>query len=123
MIIGELGKVYKDGEIIFREGDEGHQMYAIQFGKVAIKKQTPSGETTMAILNVGDIFGEMALLDKQTRSATAIACGDTRILSIDKKKFFATISRDPTLAFRLLKTMSRRIRELDEEVSNFRKRD
>jgi CRP-like cAMP-binding protein len=120
MITGELGRNYKDGEVIFREGDKGNRMYAIQFGKVTIKKKTSSGEIDMATLEAGDIFGEMSLFDKQPRSATAVACGNARILSIDKGKFFATASRDPTLAFKILQSLSQRIRRLDEEVSNLK---
>jgi len=58
----------------------------------------------------------MALFDRLPRSATAIAVGDARILSIDKKKLISSISRDPTLAFKILETMSQRIRRLDEDL-------
>ena len=52
------------------------------------------------------------------RSANAVAQGNARVLSVDKKKLFATISRDPTLVFKMLETMSRRIRKLDESLAN-----
>jgi transcriptional regulator with GAF, ATPase, and Fis domain len=63
----------------------------------------------------------MALFDRMPRSATAVASGEVSILSIDKKKLFTTISRDPTFVFKVLETMSQRIRILDEELSRLKK--
>jgi CRP-like cAMP-binding protein len=118
---GELGKIYTDGEIIFREGSTGDAMYVIQSGRVRITKKTASEEITIATLDSGEIFGEMALFDRLPRSATAVASGEARVLSIDKKKLFSTISRDPTLVFKIIESMSARIRRLDEEVAKVKK--
>ncbi len=118
---GELGKIYSDGEVIFKEGETGNVMFVIQSGKVKITKKTAAGEIDIATLNNGEIFGEMALFDRLPRSASAVALGDARVLSVDKKKLFATISRDPTLVFKLLESMSQRIRKLDEELTKLKK--
>ncbi len=117
----ELGRAFADGDVIFREGEKGETMYVIQSGRVKIKKHSESGEITLATLTNGDIFGEMALFDRMPRSATAVASGNATILSIDKKKLFTTISRDPTMVFKVLETMSQRIRMLDEELSRLKK--
>src|SRR3972149_3839754 len=79
------------------------------------------GDITIATLERGEIIGEMSLFDKLPRSATAIACGEARLLSIDKKKLFSNISRDPTLVFRILETMSQRIRKLNENLAEVEK--
>ena len=121
MTEGELGRAYHDGEVIFREGEKGEMMYVIQSGQVRITREDPSGELTLGILESGEIFGEMALFDRLPRSATAIAAAEARILSVDRKKLFPTISRDPTLLFKILETMSQRIRRLDDEVEKLRK--
>ena len=113
---GELGKMYSDGEIIFKEGERGDVMYVIQSGEVKISKKLVSDHTIIATLHSGEIFGEMAIFDKLPRSATAMASGEARVLSIDKKKLFSTISHDPTLAFKIIETMSQRIRKLDENL-------
>lgn len=118
---GELGRIFPDGEIIFREGDEGDRMYVIQSGKVKITKKTPEGELAIATLGSGEIFGEMALFDRMPRSATAAALGEARVLGIDKKKLFQSIDKDPTIVFRLLLSMSQRIRRLDEEFMKLKK--
>jgi len=119
---GELGTIYHVGDIIFKEGEKGESMYVIQSGQVRISKSNPTGEVTLGVLETGAIFGEMALFDGLPRSVTATAVqGDARILSIDKRKLFPTISRDPTLLFTVLETMSHRIRRLDEEIAKTRK--
>ena len=120
MIGDELGKVYTGGEIIFREGEEGEEMYVIQAGKVNITKSTHSGEVTIATLEAGEVFGEMALFDKMPRSATALAEEDARILTVDKRKFFSSISRDPTLAFKILESMSQRLRKINNEFTQMK---
>ncbi len=114
---GALGRKYRDGEIICREGERGDTMYVIQSGRVKISKETSSGPIVIATLDSGEIFGEMSLFDKLPRSATAAAYGDAKILSIDRQKLFSTISNDPTLVFKMLDTMSRRIRRLNENMA------
>jgi putative methionine-R-sulfoxide reductase with GAF domain len=117
----ELGRIYSDGEIIFREGDAADALYVIQSGKINVTKKATSGELVIATLQSGEIFGEMALFDRLPRSATARASGNATILTIDKKKLFSTISRDPTLVFKLLESMSQRTRKLDEELMQLKK--
>ncbi len=113
---GKLGKTYFDGEFIFKEGELGNTMYVIQSGKVDITKETGKEGLTIATLGAGDIFGEMSLFDKMPRSANAVAHGEANILSVDKKKLFSMIDRDPTMVFKLLETMSQRIRKLNGEL-------
>jgi GAF domain-containing protein len=117
----ELGRVYSEGEIIFQEGDEGDRMYVVQAGKVKITKKHATGELTIATLQPGEIFGEMALFDRMPRSATAVAVGEARILGIEKIKLFQSIDRDPTLVLKVIESMSRRIRSLDEEFTKLKK--
>lgn len=123
MTDGELGKGYHNGDIIFKEGDKGDMMYVIQSGKVKITKNTDSGDITVATLGTGEIFGEMALFDKLHRSATVSALGNTRVLSIDRKKLFSTISHDPTLAFKIIESMSKRLRRLNEDLMDLSKNE
>ena len=117
---GELGHVYLNGEVICKEGDKGDEMFVIQSGKVKITKKSQAGEITLATLESGNLFGEMALFDKLPRSATAVALGEARVLSIAKKKLFSTIAHDPTLVFKILETMSQRIRRLNENIAGLR---
>ena len=97
-------------------------MYVIQSGKVEVIKKVPDGELVLKTLNAGEIFGEMALFDRLPRSATIKAVGEARILTIDKKGFFTKVSKDPTLAFNILESMSKRIRVLNDELCKFKKK-
>lgn len=117
----DLGKEFKDGEVICKEGDEGKSMFVIQSGKVKVTKNVADGEITLTTLKEGEIFGEMALFDHMTRSATVKAEGDAVVLSVDKKRFFTKVSKDPTLAFKILLGMSGRIRSLNNDILKFKK--
>lgn len=118
---GQLGTVYIDEQVIFEEGSVGDAMYIIQSGTVRITKKTASGEVDIATLQSGEIFGEMALFDHLPRSATVIASGEVRLLSVDREKFISLVSKDPTLVFRMLETMSRRLRSINEELAELKK--
>jgi CRP-like cAMP-binding protein len=116
MKAGELGKIYKDGEIIVRQGDVGNCMHVVQSGQVEVMKEMNGVETSLTVLGEGGIFGEMALLGKEVRSATVRALREVRILTVDKKTFLRWMSQDPTVAFHVVEMMSKRIRELSEEL-------
>jgi CRP-like cAMP-binding protein len=118
--MGELGKIYKSGEIIVRQGEIGECMYFIQSGKIEVIRESDGKEVKLAELGQGDFFGEMALFDQGVRSATVRPLGEVRILSVDKRLFLRKIHEDPALAFRIMQKMSRRILELDKELGNLR---
>jgi putative methionine-R-sulfoxide reductase with GAF domain len=120
--LGELGKNYRDGEVVFREGDEGGAMFVIQEGRVRVSRSTERGEVSIATLGPGDIFGEVALFEEGVHSATVTVLGEARILTVDKARFFKGMCRDPSLAFNLLKTMSDRIRNIDREFIGLKNR-
>lgn len=112
-----LGKIYKDTEIIVKQGEPGDCMFVIQEGLVEVISETDQGEVHLALRGIGEFFGEMAIFERELRSATVRAVGEARVLTIDKKNFLRRIHEDPSLAFRLVQTMSARIRELSREVS------
>jgi CRP/FNR family transcriptional regulator len=117
---GALGKVYQDGEIITRQGDVGDVMYVIQRGKVDVLMQTNGHETLLRVAEEGEFLGEMAIFDHDVRSATLRAQGEVKVLTIDKKNFLKRIHEDPSLAFRIVQTMSKRVRELGDEVARLK---
>ena len=117
---GDLGRTYSDGEVITRQGDAGDCMYVIQQGKVQVLVEKDGVETPLRVASEGEFMGEMAVFDHEVRSATLRALGEARLLTIDKKNFLKRIHEDPTLAFRIVETMSHRIRELSEEVAQLK---
>ena len=111
-----LGKTYRDGEVIVRQGETGDCMYVIQKGKAEVLQEKEGKEVRLAVLEDGDVFGEMALFEREARSATVRALGDVRALTVDKRLFLREVHQDPSLAFRILEKMSHRVRELDAEM-------
>jgi len=73
-------------------------------------------EHLLASMEEGEFFGEMAIFARQKRSATVRAQGETRVLTVDKRTLLQRIQADPSLAFRLIETLSRRVRELDNQL-------
>ncbi|MHC4063964.1 MAG: cyclic nucleotide-binding domain-containing protein [Planctomycetota bacterium] len=120
---GALGKVYHDGEVILRQGDVGDCMYVIQEGQVQILVEQGGQERLVRVARTGELIGEMAIFEKQARSATVRAEGDVRLLTIDKKNFLRRISEDPSIALRIVQTMSQRIRELSQEVARLKRQE
>jgi CRP-like cAMP-binding protein len=112
----KLGKVYVVGEVIVRQGETDDCMYEILEGEVEVLQEREGKEVRLAVLDKGDFFGEMAIFEKEVRSATVRAMSEVRALTIDKRTLLRRISEDPTLAFRIVERMSHRIRELDNEV-------
>jgi len=114
---GALGRVYEDGEILVRQGDVGDTMYVIQEGAVEIVIERDGRETVLAHAGAGEMVGEMAIFLREVRSATVRAKGRARALTVDKKNFLRRINEDPSIAFRLVETMSRRVRDLSDALA------
>jgi CRP/FNR family transcriptional regulator len=117
MDAGALGKVYQDGEVIIRQGEVGDCMYVIQEGQVEVIVEQDGEEVRLAVRGEGDFFGEMAIFDHEVRSATIRASGQVRVLTVDRRNFLRRIQADPSLAFQIVEVMSRRIRELGDQVA------
>ena len=114
---GELGRIFEDGEVIVRQGEAGNEMYVVQAGRVEVVLESDGSEKRVSVLKNRDFFGEMALFEKDVRSATVRALGEARVLTVDKRTLIKRISEDPFLAYDLLRTMSGRLRELNSKVS------
>ncbi len=120
MNMGSLGKIFQHGETIVRQGELGDCMYVIQDGQVEVVSNTGKQEIKLAVLGKNEFFGEMAIFEHEFRSATVRALGTARILTVDHKNFLRRIHEDPSLAFRLMEVMSRRVRKLSTEVTNLK---
>ena len=115
-----LGKTFAAGDVIVKQGEVGDCMFVIQEGDCAVFKEEDGHETQIDVMNAGDIFGEMAILERQKRSATIRAIGTVRVLTIDKKTFLRRVQEDPSLAFMVLRAMSNRVRRLDIELAELK---
>jgi CRP/FNR family transcriptional regulator len=117
---GALGRVYHDREVIVRQGEAGDGLFVIQEGQLEILSENHGRETRLRVAGEGELIGEMAVFEREVRSATVRALGEARVLTIDRRTFLRRINEDPSLAFRLVETMSHRIRELSAEIVNLK---
>ncbi|MEA2195767.1 MAG: family transcriptional regulator, cyclic receptor protein [Solirubrobacteraceae bacterium] len=119
-------KRFVSGASLFQEGDEGAEMYIILEGRVMISKFIPgAGEEALAILERGDFFGEMSLIDGEPRSADARAHGGPlTVLALDQGTVREVLAMDPHAALEFLQLLCRlvanRLREIDEKVIGWR---
>ena len=120
MEVNGLGKIYKDTEVIVKQGEQGDCMFVIQEGLVEVVKELDSGEVVLALRGSGGFFGEMAIFEREVRSATVRALGEARVLTIDKKNLLRRIHEDPSMALHLVQSLSARIRELSDELARIK---
>jgi F420-non-reducing hydrogenase small subunit len=107
---GELfGLTYRKGEVIFNQGDPGDTMYIIQSGAIEISHRQGDNKKVLALLERGDFFGEMALIDKHPRTAAAAAISRSRLLPLTRISLMDRIRHDPSVVIHLLKTLCERI--------------
>lgn len=114
-----LGKDYSDRDVIVKQGEPGNCMYVVQEGQVEAIAESDGREMRLRVMGPNDFFGEMALFGTEKRSCTIRALGKARVMTIDKRSFLGGIQEDPSLAFRLVKVMSQRIRDLTERLAEF----
>lgn len=115
-LFARFGREFSVGEVLFREGEMGEEMFVIQSGLVAITKKTPDGERPIASLGRGEFLGEMAILNNKPRTATATVTEEARCLVIDKKTLEAMIAKNTEIAMRLIKKLAARLDSADTLV-------
>lgn len=107
--------VLRAGEHVFREGERGEHAYIVESGDIRIARNRASGEElTLAHLGRGDLLGELALIDDQPRSASAIAMVDTELMTLDRHTFQTELQANPERAQSLFRIFSARVRAMDE---------
>jgi CRP/FNR family transcriptional regulator, cyclic AMP receptor protein len=97
---------FKAGSVIFREGDEARELFVIKSGEVRIQ----IGNRTVTELGSDSIFGEMALIDNEPRSATAIAITDVELVPVSERQFLFLVSQTPYFALKVMRVLAQRLR-------------
>jgi len=105
----KFGVNFNPNQIIFCEHEPGNDFYMIQKGNVRVTKVVDSREKTLDEFRAGDVFGEMSILEEAPRTATAIALTEVTALRFTKENFDELLKGNPVIAFKLLKTFSKRI--------------
>jgi len=120
-VLADLAPLMQDMEleedsVIFREGALGDSMYIIYQGEIEIYKS----QTTLAILKEKEVFGELSLIDAESRSASARAHTDCYLFKIDQEPFFELLDSRPEIAKGFLKMLCKRLRLLNEKFDRQR---
>jgi CRP-like cAMP-binding protein len=110
-VFNRFRKTFQKGDVIFCEFEPGDTFYLIQAGRVQIVKIFGEIEKTVAILQPGEVFGEMAILEEAPRSATAIALDQVTALEFNQENFEVLMQGNPQIALTLLKLFTNRIHD------------
>ena len=108
------------GDLVFKEGDPGTEMYIVQSGAVEVFNETPGGEVRVAVMEKGDFFGEMALLDGAPHGASARAVEDVELIEINSTLFDRMIKGNVEIAVRMLRKLSIRLGETNRKYETLR---
>ncbi|MCG8597679.1 MAG: Crp/Fnr family transcriptional regulator [Kiloniellales bacterium] len=104
-------EVFTEGQVIFHKGAPGECLYAILGGRVGINTLSDEGrEIFLNIMEPGQVFGEIALLDGRERTAGAVAMGPTKLLRVDRKDFVPFLEKHPALCIRMMEILCQRLR-------------
>ena len=112
-VLSRLGgerRHYTAGEVIFRAGDPGEELFVIRGGTVAVEVKG----TIVERLGSSDIFGEMALVEAKPRSATVIAETDCVVVPISEKQFLSMVEYAPSFSLAVIRTLAHRLREAND---------
>ena len=114
-----IARHYESGKFIFLEDSEGEQCFFVVQGSVKVTRLSKDGrEVILAMLNEGEFFGELALLDGESRSANVIALEETEVLTLNREDFLVVLHDYPQIAIQLLKEMAHRLRKSDRQIAS-----
>jgi CRP-like cAMP-binding protein len=119
MTIEKCINEYAASEMIFEEGSTGRELFVVLDGKVDIVKNSGADRTVIVTLGKGEFFGEMAVIDGSSRSASAVAAvPGTRVMRINHARFVYLVSQQPAFALMIMDALSKRLRA--SNAVNFR---
>jgi CRP-like cAMP-binding protein len=103
---------FEKGDVIFREGDVGDCLYVIREGAVDITL----GNRVLKLMQPGDIFGEMSLIDGEPRSANAVARAETTVIPINEEQFLFLVGKLPYFAINVMRVLAMRLRDMNRAI-------
>ena len=117
MAIEKCINEYGVGDVIFEEGSTGRELFVVLDGEVEIAKVNAGSKTVIVTLGKGEFFGEMAVIDGSSRSATAIAAAaGTRVMRINHARFVYLVSQQPAFALMIMDALSKRLRASNDRT-------
>jgi CRP-like cAMP-binding protein len=110
---------FQNGEILFKAGEPGDCAYVIMEGEVEILSAVDD-DSVVAVLQINQIFGELALLNDEPRSATLRAKGDLKVMKISESQFMELIRENPGLALNILRQLGQKLADSHQQVEQLR---
>jgi CRP-like cAMP-binding protein len=115
-LLQKYGRVFEPGELIFDEDEEGDHMFIIQEGQVQISRTINGKDTTMAFLEKGEFFGEMAIVNRIRRTARARAHHRTQLLAFDRVGLEQLVEKNPKIALSIIDRLCRRLGAANTQI-------
>jgi CRP-like cAMP-binding protein len=103
---GRKSRDFEAGEVIFTKGDLGEAMYLVREGSVALRNE----DRIIEVVETPGLFGEMALIDQEPRSLTAVAATDVTLVEIPERQFWALVHETPEFARLVMRVLAQRLR-------------
>ncbi len=122
-LFNKYGTVVDSGKVVFKENDIGDQMYIIKEGNVRISKMIGGKEHILAVLGKGDFFGEMAIVNRVKRTATATAAGTVHILAFTREGFIRMIEKNAGIALNIIDKLCKRLHQTDLQIQHLVKKN
>ncbi len=122
-LYNKYGIVIDSGKILFREDEIGDKMYIIQSGNVRISKLIGGKEHILAVLGKGDFFGEMAIVNRVARTATATAVDTVHLLSFNRQGFISMIEKNSRIALNIIDKLCRRLQQANMQIQFLAKKN
>ncbi len=119
----KFGHSAEPGTIIFKEGEEGDQMYIIRSGRVKVTRNIGGQELTLAILEKSDFFGEMAIINLVKRTATVTAIDRVEMLAFNRQGFLSMINKNAQIALNVIDKLCRRLQNANLQIHQLAKRN
>jgi CRP-like cAMP-binding protein len=122
-LLQRFSRTYPPGSAICREGDEGEEMYIIQKGKVRVSKRFAGKTHVISVLEKGDFFGEMAIVNRIQRTATVTAIDNVELLVFDREGLQNMMARNARIALTIIDKLCRRLQNAHLKIQHLVKRD
>jgi CRP-like cAMP-binding protein len=121
-LLQKYGRTFQPGELIFEEDDEGDHMFIIQDGQVTISRTIAGKDTPVALLEKGEFFGEMAIVNRIRRTARARAHAPTQLLAFDRAGLEQLVEKNPKIALNIIDKLCRRLGSANAQIRQMAQR-
>lgn len=111
-----FGRVFPANTVLFYEGEPGNEMYVIQRGHVQLTRRARGTDMPVAVLPPGEFFGEMAIINRRPRTATAVTLDEAHLLVLDASTFEAMVRGNAEIAIRIMNKLAERLQQVTEQL-------